>query len=207
MQYVQNPIRYITDSWLPALFCAATITASLFLLMNYLIQTPKIEVKEVPPWKVPDPVLVEPEIPTQDIPPPPKKVEVVEPPMLTLPVDINKIDTGGGFQLTGVKAPFEGGEKVVFVPTGAPIARAMIAPEYPHGARQNGTEGYVVVRFDVTETGATENIEIQEAEPQGVFDKAAMRAVARWKFTPFEVNGEVKPFLGMSKRLKFELDK
>ena len=38
MQYVQNPIRLITDSWLPALFCAGTITANLFLLMNYLCQ-------------------------------------------------------------------------------------------------------------------------------------------------------------------------
>ena len=207
MQYVQNPIRLITDSWLPALFCAGTITANLFLLMNYLIQTPKIEVPEVIDRPIPNPVLKERVIHDRLTPPPPKKQEVTKAPPVKPPVDVLEIEGQSGVQVGRPAEAFERGGDIVFAPTGAPIARVMITPDYPHRAAHRGIEGYVVVRFDISETGTTENIEILEAVPEGIFDKAAERAITRWKFTPYEVNGEVRPFLGMSKRLTFELNK
>lgn len=207
MNYIQNPIRLVTNSWLPALFCAATITASLFLLMNYLIQTPKLEMPEVLTRPIPNPVLKERVIDDRLTPPPPKKIELTQVPPVNPPRDIVEIAGQSGVSLKRPVDTFESGGEIVFAPTGAPIARVMIAPDYPHRAVQKGVEGFVVVRFDVAVTGATENIEIVEAMPEGIFEKAAQRAISRWKFTPYEINGELRPFFGMSKRLTFELNK
>ncbi len=63
-----------------------------------------------------------------------------------------------------------------------PLVR--IPPEYPMGARAKEIEGYVIVRFTVTETGAVADPEILRSEPPGVFDRAARRAVLRWKYQP-----------------------
>ena len=55
-------------------------------------------------------------------------------------------------------------------------------PEYPMKARNDRTEGYVLLRFVVTETGSVEAPEILHAEPEGYFEAAARRAVLRWKY-------------------------
>ncbi len=63
-----------------------------------------------------------------------------------------------------------------------PLVR--IPPEYPMAARAKEVEGYVIVRFTVTETGAVADPEILRSDPPGVFDRAARRAVLRWKYQP-----------------------
>ena len=63
-----------------------------------------------------------------------------------------------------------------------PLVR--IPPEYPMGARAKEIEGYVIVRFTVTETGAVADPEVLRSVPPGVFDRAARRAVLRWKYQP-----------------------
>ncbi len=63
-------------------------------------------------------------------------------------------------------------------------------PEYPMIAVRNNIEGYVLLRFVVTETGAVADPEVLRAEPPGVFDRAAMRAVLRWKYQPQIVDGK-----------------
>ena len=68
-----------------------------------------------------------------------------------------------------------------------PLVR--IPPEYPMSARAKGIQGYVILRFTVTETGSVENPEILRSDPPGVFDRAASRAVLRWKYQPQMVDG------------------
>ena len=63
-----------------------------------------------------------------------------------------------------------------------PLVR--IPPEYPMSARAKEIEGYVIVRFTVTETGAVADPEVLRSVPPGVFDRAARRAVIRWKYQP-----------------------
>lgn len=57
-------------------------------------------------------------------------------------------------------------------------------PEYPQRALSKEIEGYVLLRFVVTETGSVEAPEILHAEPEGYFEAAARRAVLRWKYQP-----------------------
>jgi TonB family protein len=64
----------------------------------------------------------------------------------------------------------------------APIVR--IAPNYPLEASQDGVEGYVVLNFTVTPQGKVKEIEVVESSPEGVFDDAATKALAKWRYSP-----------------------
>ncbi|MYD46142.1 MAG: energy transducer TonB [Gammaproteobacteria bacterium] len=79
-------------------------------------------------------------------------------------------------------------------------------PEYPTVALQRGIEGYVVVKFDVTEEGTVENPVILEADPPGIFDRSALRAAKRFKFRAKVVNNEPVRVTGVKYRLIYELD-
>ena len=60
----------------------------------------------------------------------------------------------------------------------------LITPDYPPEVEQQGIEGYVIVRFTVTDRGVVENIAIDESEPPGIFDNEARVAAARLRFDP-----------------------
>jgi protein TonB len=62
-------------------------------------------------------------------------------------------------------------------------------PAYPPGAFRDGVEGWVEVEFTVTERGVTRDVQVVAAAPRGVFDAAAVEAVAAWKFRPRVVYG------------------
>lgn len=71
-----------------------------------------------------------------------------------------------------------------------PQAIRSIPPEYPYVAKRNRVEGKVVVRMLVTSKGLPENLSIHSATPEGVFDKAALRAAKRWRFQPGKYKGQ-----------------
>jgi len=62
-------------------------------------------------------------------------------------------------------------------------------PSYPPEAFRARVEGWVEVEFTVTERGTTRDVEVVAAQPRGVFDAAAIAAVAEWKYRPRVVNG------------------
>lgn len=63
-------------------------------------------------------------------------------------------------------------------------------PSYPRRALVRGIEGRVTVGFDVNASGETENISVAEAEPSGYFEKAAMKAVAKFRYMPLAQQDE-----------------
>jgi len=69
-----------------------------------------------------------------------------------------------------------------------PLVRFM--PEYPLAAATNGVQGYVLLRFTVTETGAVADPEVLRSDPPKIFDRAAMRSVLRWKYQPQMADGK-----------------
>jgi TonB family protein len=76
---------------------------------------------------------------------------------------------------------------------------------YPATARQQGIEGTVTVRYDVTVDGAVENVAIESATPPGVFDAAALAAVRTWRFNPPMRGGEPVAAPGQVSTLRFQL--
>ena len=71
-------------------------------------------------------------------------------------------------------------------PTG-PVATRRVAPEFPRRARISGVQGYVNLSFLVRPDGRVSDVRIEQSSPPRMFDKAARRAIGRWKFDPTTV--------------------
>jgi protein TonB len=55
-------------------------------------------------------------------------------------------------------------------------------PTYPRKALRMGTEGYVIVEFDVDTDGSVLDPYVLEAVPQGTFERAAIKAIRKWVY-------------------------
>jgi len=82
-----------------------------------------------------------------------------------------------------------------------------VAPMYPESAAARGLEGYVLLEFTVTETGATADPKVIESQPQGVFDEAAMKAVLKFKYKPRIENGKAQRVEHVRHVITFKLEK
>ena len=103
---------------------------------------------------------------------------------------------GGGGGRAGAAA---GGDRDV-----VPLVR--IEPDYPVRAAQRGIEGYVVVEFTISPAGTIKNPRVIQAEPNGVFDSAALAAVSRWKYNPKIEGGTAVARTGVRVKLNFQLE-
>ena len=83
-----------------------------------------------------------------------------------------------------------------------PIVR--IEPQYPREALVKGIEGWVRVQFTILEDGGVEGVEVLAADPRGMFERNAVRAVMRWKFKPRIVDGQPVRRLG-AQTIEFQL--
>ncbi|MGI9233028.1 MAG: energy transducer TonB [Woeseiaceae bacterium] len=78
-------------------------------------------------------------------------------------------------------------------------------PRYPQHARARAISGWVEVKFIVTTSGQTDDVEVSRSEPQQIFDAAAVKAVQQWTFEPRVFRGQ--PINQRSAvRLVFNLD-
>ncbi|WP_115717325.1 M56 family metallopeptidase [Gallaecimonas mangrovi] len=78
-------------------------------------------------------------------------------------------------------------------------------PRYPVKAAKNGTTGFVVINMDITPEGLVANPRVVQSEPNGVFDKSALRAIAKWHYKPSatgQKNVQVKLEFAMDKDAK-----
>jgi TonB family protein len=62
-------------------------------------------------------------------------------------------------------------------------------PEFPSKALSQRLSGSVTVEYTVDTNGEPRDVRVVEATPPGVFDKAAIAAVKRWKYDPVLANG------------------
>ncbi|KAA2284618.1 energy transducer TonB [Arenimonas fontis] len=73
-------------------------------------------------------------------------------------------------------------------PPGAPKVTPRLAsapiPRYPLMALRRRIEGEVTVAFVVRADGSVEAPRVLSAQPEGVFEEAALEAVRRWRFEP-----------------------
>lgn len=73
--------------------------------------------------------------------------------------------------------------------TGGELVRGK-PPAFPRKARRLPSGGWVVARFTVDREGRVEELDIVESRPSGVFEKAVTKAVSKWRFRPYELDGE-----------------
>jgi protein TonB len=201
-------LRYVT-----AFALAAIITFGLFWVMQALIgvegqldessrgrvvdfvRLKKESDVEVKKRKLPD------KKPPEEEPPPPdlNLSESSRPDQAmgdVIPVFDSGVELGGGPNLGGVGAA---DQDIV------PLVR--VNPEYPVRAAQRGIEGWVEVEFTISPNGTVKNARVVGYEPSSVFNKAALRAIRKWKYNPKIEDGKPVERPGVIVRLSFRLEK
>lgn len=82
-----------------------------------------------------------------------------------------------------------------------------LPPQYPVEALRDGREGWVKLRFTVTAAGTVDDIQVIDAEPKRLFDKAARDALRKWRYQPLVVDGKALAQPGQEVQLDFKMDK
>jgi len=192
-------------AWLAAIPLALMCTLGLFVLMESLVRQKFVDI--VPPKDIVIKDFVMPHGPVIDerFPAPVKPDPAKLPPPL---VEDPGPPANPSIGVISAPSPVTDGGDMTLNMGGSsiPIARVMVQPAYPSSAIARGTEGYVVVRFDVTSAGNTDNISVIEANPKGVFERASIDAVRKWKFQPVsDSEGNTHPFSGLVEKLVFQM--
>jgi protein TonB len=185
------------------------VTLALFYAMQALI--------ELQPGVVQEPrdravlgdwlrLIPEEELLVDDFVPPPK--DFIEPPLP--PETRPPVPEGDGLPVPPDPGPGTPPGPEPWVP-GAQIDSLLVsvmkvAPQYPADLAARDVEGYVIVRFDVTETGTVTNIRVEASSHRG-FEKAAMRAAARFRYQPKIVDGVAIPVKGLRNRFVFRMER
>ena len=85
-----------------------------------------------------------------------------------------------------------------------PLVR--IAPDYPPRALSRGIEGWVIVQFTITATGSVTDAIVVDSDPKEIFDEAALRAIARWRYNPRVEGGVAVERVGVQTIIRFQLE-
>jgi protein TonB len=144
------------------------------------LQTKQRKPKPPPPPDEPPPDMPKPEFESSDIS---QGVDVG-----AVDVDVNLNVEGGGFSSDGEYLPI-----------------VKVNPQYPRRAQTRGIEGYVLLEYIVTKTGAVRDPVVIEAKPPGIFNRAAINAALKYKYKPKVVNGEPIDVAGVKTRITFEM--
>ncbi|PHS68745.1 MAG: energy transducer TonB [Methylophaga sp.] len=153
------------------------------------IETKKRELPKKPP-------------PPQKPPPPPKTpvLQAKKPKAPTPKLDVPQIDVPLNIAGGPYLGDFATGPKVAPAAPAAPVVVPVmddeviplvrIPPRYPRSASRRGIEGVVVVSFTITKDGQVTNPIVESAKPENTFNKAALKAILKWKFKPKIVGGK-----------------
>lgn len=84
------------------------------------------------------------------------------------------------------------------------------APRYPNAALRRGIQGYVVVEFTITSNGSVRDPSVvggydSEGNATTLFDRAALKAVERFKYRPPMDEGRAVERSGVRNRISFKL--
>ena len=185
----------------------AVVTSLVLLLMQSLIHSDGAAVEEPPPGhtlsfvpviedRAPEETDRKPQQPPKpQAPPPPPRISSFDP-----------VAVGDGFSVDPPEAAPPIGPAGSTLSDGDALPIVKVRPVYPQRALTRGIEGHVLVQFTIDELGRVVNATVLHAEPRGVFERAALQAVERFRYKPRVVNGEAIPVSGVQHRLSFELD-
>lgn len=199
----------MVERYTGAFLLAAAMTFGLFFAMQALVATgynaivdnpPDIEVVIAPQLKDTPPETTTPKPPAPPVTLDPPDTPRIPPP--TTNPDPTAIPTGPTAPPIKTKGPVIEGPM-----NGDAVPMVRMEPVYPEGARARGIEGYVVMAFDITKEGTVKNITVVEAQPKGIFERAATRALAHFKYKPRIADGVAVERQNARFQFTFSLDK
>jgi protein TonB len=82
-----------------------------------------------------------------------------------------------------------------------------VAPIYPNRANSRGIEGYCIVEYTVTTTGATKDAVAVDCQPSGYFERASVKAAGKFKYKPRVSDGVPIEVAGVQNKFTYELQK
>lgn len=186
---------------------ASLITFALFAFMAFLIHNDNVVIEKPQPpvqifaHKAPEPSKPKPPKP---LPEKPKMEEIPE------PIKASEISEGGeltigfgGIDIVEPKFKLSKFEQKVSREA-QPIFR--VDPKYPSKASRQGIEGWVQLSFDINDLGEVINIEVVNSQPKRIFDRAAKRALAKWKYKAKMEEGAYVMQQGLSVQLDFKME-
>lgn len=194
---------------LPITLLASVTTFGLFAFMAYLVNNDEV----VPHQALPDVIVEVAQLPEErpaivkepfknDPPPAPKPLpRTFEPAVVT--------EVQGGYHYENPPIKLAGGNTDITLSNNhdreaRPVVR--INPKYPISALRDGIEGWVQLRFDINALGGVTNIEVIDAEPKRVFNKAAKQALRKWKYRAKSEHGNTVAQKGLTVQLDFNVD-
>ena len=188
---------------------AIGFSAGAFILMSYLISP-----SEMPPEPTDEETQISivrkkrpenPLIKNNELPPPPQ-VQNSPPPVLAKLAPNSSLKNTDFNILRPIK---NAGDAINLSVVGdrRAIAMVTIPPEYPQGPLSKNIEGWVLLEFTIGIDGSVDDIVVVDAEPKGSFEKAAIRAMRRWKYQPKMVDGRPVSQYHMREVFRFEIEK
>ena len=90
---------------------------------------------------------------------------------------------------------------------GDALAIVRVLPRYPSRALSRGIEGWVLLEFAIDPIGQAIDLVVIDADPQGVFNRAAINAVKKWKYRPMVENGKPTIRPGVRQLISFQIAK
>lgn len=184
----------------------AIATFLLFMLMQAVIANPEAATDTGIKGRVVDFVRVQEDQEVQvkkRKPPPPPPVDE-PPPSMPKPTLDSNVSVGMEIGLVDVELDVDV-SGTGYSSDGEYLPIVKVAPVYPRRAQTRGIEGYVLLEFVVTRTGAVRDPRVIESKPPGIFDRAAVNAALKFKYKPKVVNGEPIDVAGVRNRITFEL--
>lgn len=86
----------------------------------------------------------------------------------------------------------------------SPLVR--VPPQYPPRPQERGIEGWVLIEFSITKTGTVADAFVVDADPASMFNRAALRAVRKWKYRPKIQDGQPVERHGVQTVIRFDLE-
>lgn len=81
-----------------------------------------------------------------------------------------------------------------------------VAPIYPRRAQTRGITGYCIIEYIVTRSGSIRDAKAVDCQPQGVFERASLKAAEKFKYKPRVVDGEAIEVAGVQNKFTYELE-
>ncbi len=141
---------------------------------------------------------------TPEKPPPPPEVPPEVPPQ-----EMDDLSADG--PSINIAAPTIAGAGDIGGPAGMNVAEGdylpivRVAPVYPARALSRGLEGYVDLVFTVTSAGTVAD-PVVEFSTSSLFERAAIRAVLKFKYKPRVVDGVAQNVPNVRTRIRFALE-
>ncbi len=189
---------------------AGITTFALFAFMAFLVSSDQVGIEEPDPpiiidfVKIPDETKINKIVRHHFEPPTPPPVL----PRNQVSPETTELTTG--FDYVPTSLDISNGVSNIVTINGQPNTDARpivrVNPKYPIGAARDAIEGWVTLAFDISAIGEVINVKIIDSQPKRIFDKAAKKALKKWKYRAKLVDGEHVEQYNFTVQLDFNME-